>query len=62
MTERPNPKLGDLAVFAQGVYRVQLSSGKKLSESSRVDVHARIDPATGEVHLFVRPEDLHKLD
>jgi hypothetical protein len=51
----------DLSVYAQGLYKVQLSSGKQISESRRVDVRADVDPATGEVRFYVDPLDIDKL-
>jgi len=56
-----NGMIRDLSVYAQGVYKVQLSSGKKLSASHRVDVKAKVDPATGEVRFYVDPDELDVL-
>lgn len=54
-------ELNGLSVYAQAIYKVQLSSGKQIRENHRVDLRAAVDPATGAVRFYVDPEDLDKL-
>ncbi|OIQ79535.1 hypothetical protein GALL_387250 [mine drainage metagenome] len=54
-------KISGLSVYAQGAYKVQLSSGKQTREKHRVDLRADVDPATGAVRFYVDPEDLDKV-
>jgi hypothetical protein len=48
-----------LSVFAQGVYPVELSVGKRINGNHRVPVQASVDAATGEVRFQV---DLEGID
>ncbi|THG32643.1 hypothetical protein E6C70_12945 [Glaciibacter flavus] len=51
----------ELSLFAGGVYLVELSSGRHVSDKRRVPLRASVDEKTGEVRLFVDPESLSRL-
>jgi hypothetical protein len=48
-----NPEIIGLRVFANGVFPVELSSGKRVNSRHRVPVWASVDATTGEVRFYV---------
>ena len=51
----------DLPVWADGVYRVEISDGEGASRERRVPLFAQVDPTTGKVALYVEREHLRRL-
>lgn len=51
-----NSQLDGLSVFAQGVYPVEISAGKRINGKHRVPVLASVDASTGEVRFYVDSE------
>lgn len=49
-----------LRLFASATYPVQLASAVSYRQKDRLDVHAEVDPETGEVRLFVDPDVLSR--
>ena len=58
MADRPSPTLH---LFASATFPVQLAESVQYKASRRLDIRAEVDPDTGEVRLFVDPEDLARL-
>ncbi len=54
-------QINGLSVFANGVFPVELSAGKRINASHRVAVRASVDVSTGEVRFFVEPEAIEIL-
>jgi hypothetical protein len=48
-------------VWADGVYRVEISDGEGASRKRRVPLFAQVDPTTGKVALYVEREHLKRL-
>jgi hypothetical protein len=46
-------ELTGLSVFANGVFPVEISVGKRINARHRVPVSASVDASTGEVRLYV---------
>lgn len=57
-TEGSTPDFVSLDLYAAATYHVQLSDGLNYRSRNRLDVKAHVDPATGEVRLFVDKADL----
>lgn len=51
----------DLSVYAQGVYRVELSKGKRISSEGRCGVKAAVCPVCGDVSLTADPSELARI-
>jgi len=51
----------DLSVYAQGVYRVELSKGKRVSAGGRCGVKAAVCPTCGDVTLSADPTELQRI-
>jgi len=51
----------DLSVYAQAVYLVELSRGKKINAARRVPVKATVNPKDGEVKFYIDLKDIGKL-
>jgi len=51
----------DLSVYAQGVYRVELSKGKRISSAGRCGVRAAVCPTCGDVSLTADPTELDRM-
>lgn len=47
-----------MKLFASATFSVQLADSVQYRSKRRLDVHAEVDPRTGEVRLFVDPKDL----
>lgn len=56
-----NQAIGDLSVFASGVWPVELSAGKRINARHRVPVKASVDSTTGEVRFYVDREAIQIL-
>jgi hypothetical protein len=54
-------QIDGLSVFAQGVYPVEISAGKRINANRRVSVKASVDVSTGEVRFYVDPEEIQIL-
>jgi hypothetical protein len=50
------PQIDGLSVFANGVFPVEISVGKRINASDRVPVLASVDVSTGEVRFSVDPK------
>ena len=50
-----------LSVYAQGVYRVELSQGKRVSSAGRCGVKAAVCPTCGDVSLTADPSELGRM-
>ena len=53
--------INDLSVYAQAVYLVELSRGKKINAAKRVPVKASVNPKDGEVKFYIDLKDIGKL-
>ncbi len=51
-------QIDGLSVFANGVFPVEISAGKRINAAHRVAVRASVDVASGEVRFFVDPQAL----
>jgi len=51
----------DLSVYAQGVFRVELSRGKRISSTGRCGVTAAVCPTCGDVSLTADPSELGRM-
>ncbi|WP_407342190.1 hypothetical protein [Pengzhenrongella phosphoraccumulans] len=51
-----NLQIRDLDVFANGMFPVEISAGKRVNGRHRVPVRASVDVSTGEVRFSVAPE------
>lgn len=49
-------QIDGLSVFANGVFPVEISAGKRINASHRVPVLASVDVSTGEVRFSVDPD------
>lgn len=62
MAHREPVNLNDLQVRASGTYyKVQLVAQHGMLDTRHVDVHASVDPVTGEVRFYVNPQELGNL-
>jgi len=59
---RVSNKIEDLVVYASGVYPVELSKGKSISQTKRIKLKASVDCETGEVSFYVDKDDIKKLE
>ena len=50
-----------LSVFANGVFPVEISVGKKINARHRVPISASVDASTGEVRFYVDREAIEIL-
>jgi hypothetical protein len=48
-----NPEIIGLRVFANGVFPVEISTGKRINSRHRVPLSASVDATTGEVRFYV---------
>jgi hypothetical protein len=55
-------KIEDLVVYAYGVFPVELSKGKAISQTKRVKLKASVDCETGEVSFYVDKGDIKTLE
>ncbi len=55
-------KIVDLAVYASGIYPVELSRGKRIRVAQRVKLKASVDCDTGKVTFYVNKDDIEKLE
>lgn len=46
-------QIDGLSVFANGVFPVEISAGKRINAKHRVPVQASVDASTGEVRFYV---------
>lgn len=49
-----------LQLFASTTFPVQLARSVSYRSKERLNVHAEVNPKTGEVRLLVEPQDLAK--
>ena len=65
MSENKNSltnKIEDLAVYASGTFPVEISKGKRISQTKRVKLKASVDCETGKVSFYVDKDDIKKLE
>ena len=65
MSENKNSltkKIEDLVVYAFGTFPVELSKGKRISQTKRVKLKASVDCETGEVSFYIDKDDIKKLE
>ncbi len=55
-------KIEDLVVYASGLFPVELSKGKTISQTKRIKLKASVDRETGEVSFYVDKDDIKKLE
>lgn len=55
------PQIDGLSVWANGVFPVELSAGKRINAHNRVPLRASVDSSTGEVRFYVEPESIEIL-
>lgn len=54
-------EISQLSVYASGIHPVEISVGKRISQTHRVPVTASVDAATGEVRFYVDPNGIERL-